>query len=306
MNPDLPGRIAFVGHAVWDHSFRVPQLLSSPGKFVAEAYFCRPGGMSANAALAAQRARGPHSPTVLLAAPLGDDEAGAALCQALDAAGVQLQPDCVLSGHRTSVSAVLIDAAGERQGHNVRGTAQAAAPLPQAGWFSGVRALQVDPRWPDGARAALALARAAGAVSMLDGDVAPPVVLQDLAPRADWVVFSSDGLRAWAGAQAGRDVASLFAQACAALPDTWLAVTCGADGLLWRPPGGTVVARPAVPVPVVNTNGAGDALHGALLLALAEGQPPEAALRFGLAAAACAVAGEDWHRDTLLARLPAP
>ncbi|MFY8089145.1 MAG: PfkB family carbohydrate kinase, partial [Rubrivivax sp.] len=46
----------------------------------------------------------------------------------------------------------------------------------------------------------------------------------------------------------------------------------------------------------INTNGAGDTLHGALLLALAEGLPPSEALHFGAAAAACSVTGRPYTR----------
>lgn len=300
-----PTRIAFVGHAVWDHVFMVPHLNALPGKYVASGYACRPGGMSANAALAAQRVRASDSPQVLLAAPMGDDEPGQALQAALAEAGVLLQPECVVPGARTGVSAVLVDAEGERQGHNVRSNAHSQSPLPKPEWFDTVCALQVDPRWPAGARATLALARARGIVSLLDADVAPREVLQDLATRADWVVFSSDGLRCWAGDEHS-SLEPLFAQACTALPDAQLAVTLGAQGLLWRASGMAPQTLAAYPVRAVNTNGAGDALHGALLLALAEGQDAESALRFGMAAAACSVAGEAFGRDDVLARLRGP
>lgn len=280
----------------------VPQLVSEPGKWVANAYFCRPGGMSANAALVAQRVRAAPSPQVLLCAPFGDDEPGAALQGALQDAGVTLHPACRVAGARTSVSAVLIDAQGERQGHNVRGNAQHTCPLPDAHWLTGVRAVQVDPRWPEGARAALLAARERGLISMLDADVAPSDVLRGLAPMADWVVFSSDGLRAWAGlAKDTRNIDEAFKQACEALPAAQVVVTQGASGLRWREPGQPVVAMPAHAVRVVNTNGAGDALHGALLLALAEGQPPAQALHFGVAAAACSVTAAPYGRAEVMA-----
>jgi len=300
--------IAFIGHAVWDHCFMVPRLLAEPGKFVASAYFSRPGGMSANAALAAQRLRDAHSPRVVLAAPMGTDDAGLALHTALSAAGVEVLPSCVVSGARTSVSAVLVDADGERQGHNVRGNAQASCALPDASWLDGVVALQVDPRWPEAAATALQLARQRGIVSMLDGDVAPPAVLRQLAPLADWAVFSSAGLCAWGQPEGMADapvepVDALFQRLCAALPHTQLVVTLGAAGLLWRAPGQPVVHRPAHAVEVVNTNGAGDTLHGALLLALAEGLPPSEALHFGAAAAACSVTGRPYTRAQAMSLL---
>jgi sulfofructose kinase len=43
---------------------------------------------------------------------------------------------------------------------------------------------------------------------------------------------------------------------------------------------------PAFPVEATNTTGAGDVFHGAYALAIAEGRPVEAALRFANAAGA--------------------
>jgi sulfofructose kinase len=292
--------IAFVGHAVWDHIFTVPKLLAEPGKWVANSFHCRPGGMSANAALAAQKLRGVVSPAVRLAAPMGDDKIGRALADDLQAAGVELVAPCVIAGARTSTSVVLVDAQGERQGHNVRGNAQEQAPLPDETWLAGVLALQVDPRWPPGAQRALELARHAGIPSLLDADVAPTAHLRALAPLADWVVFSTDGLRAWADDHSA-SLPSLFAAACVALPTAHVAVTRGAGGLIWRPTGQAAVTWPAHSVRAVNTNGAGDALHGALLLALAEGLSPEAALRVGMAAAALTCTAQDFGRSQVWA-----
>jgi sulfofructose kinase len=292
--------IAFVGHAVWDHIFKVPQLHAEPGKWVADSYRCRPGGMCANAALAAQAVRAPSSPHVKLAAPMGDDLAGRSLAAALLSAGVEVQPACVVAGARTSTSAVLVDACGERQGHNVRGNAQERSPLPDSSWLVGARGLQVDPRWPPGAQRALELARAAGVISLLDGDVAPTDKLRELAPLADWVVFSSDGLRAWSG-DSGAPIEMLFQGASEALPHTQLAVTLGAKGLLWRPMGRPSAHWPSHTVHVVNTNGAGDALHGVLLMALAEGAPADAALRMGMAAGALTCTGQAFGRAEVTA-----
>ena len=98
-------------------------------------------------------------------------------------------------------------------------------------------------------------------------------------------------------------VDALFQRLCAALPHTQLVVTLGAAGLLWRAPGLPVVHRPAHAVEVVNTNGAGDTLHGALLLALAEGLPPSEALHFGAAAAACSVTGRPYTRAQAMSLL---
>jgi sulfofructose kinase len=275
-----------VGQAVLDHVFRVAGFSAEGGKSVAESHAVRLGGLAAQAARAAQTLRDPrHSPPVRLHTAVGDDAAGVAVQGLLRSGGLDAT---LVPGARTGVSAVLVDPAGERQVHNVRGDALARAPLPPAEACAGVLA---DPRWPAAAAAALTRARAAGAPAVLDAEVAEPAVLQALLPLASWSVFSRAGLEAWA-CGAG-EPAALLARAAQVAPDAELIVTLGAQGLLWRRPGGRLVALPAFRVPVVDTNGAGDVLHGALALSLAEGQPADTAVRRAMAAAALACRG-DW------------
>ena len=59
----------------------------------------------------------------------------------------------------------------------------------------------------------------------------------------------------------------------------WGAVTLGAQGVAHL--GGRV---PAFSVPVLDSTGAGDVLHGAFVLAIAQGYDELTALRFGVAA----------------------
>jgi ribokinase len=65
-------------------------------------------------------------------------------------------------------------------------------------------------------------------------------------------------------------------------------ISLGAEGLCWVDANGSL-RKPARPVKAVDTVGAGDTLVGALVTALAEGQPVDAALEFATAAAALAV-----------------
>jgi ribokinase len=68
-----------------------------------------------------------------------------------------------------------------------------------------------------------------------------------------------------------------------------LVVTRGAQGALVVTADGATHHVPGVPVTVVDTTGAGDAFTSALAVALAEGQPLLAAVRFAGAAGALAV-----------------
>ena len=65
----------------------------------------------------------------------------------------------------------------------------------------------------------------------------------------------------------------------------WLAVTDGENGA-WFMEGGGIRHEPAFEVDAVETNGAGDVWHGALAVAILEGQAPGGAVHFANAAAA--------------------
>lgn len=288
------GPLLFVGQTVLDHVFRVERFSAEGGKAVAGQQSSRIGGMAARAALAVQHLRQPdRSPRVRLFSAVGDDAAGRQLQAALRAEGLDVE---VVPGARSGVSAVLVDARGERQVTNFRGDALQRSPLrelPQA--CCGVL---VDTRWPEAAPRALEHARTLGVPGLLDADVAAPEVLRALVPLAGWCVFSRVGLAAWSGDPVLAP-ADALARVAHDAPGAELVVTLGAEGALWRRPDGCVHVLPAFRVDAVDTNGAGDVMHGALLLALAEAQPPERALRWAMAAAALACRGETPTRSAL-------
>jgi ribokinase len=63
-------------------------------------------------------------------------------------------------------------------------------------------------------------------------------------------------------------------------------ITLGAEGALVHDAAGQRTVAPVVPRAVVDTTGAGDSFTAALAVALAEGQPTDAAVRFAAAAGA--------------------
>jgi len=67
--------------------------------------------------------------------------------------------------------------------------------------------------------------------------------------------------------------------------DVFLAVTNGPEKS-YGSEAGAVRRMPVFPVNAIDTLGAGDAFHGAFALAIAEGQLPTKAMRFGAATAA--------------------
>ena len=267
-----------VGHVAVDHLFSVAGAPALGLKTAAHRYHRGVGGMTCNALVAASRL----GAQARLLAPVGDDDAAAVFARYL--ANERVDPSGLVRvpGAHSSVSAIIVDDCGERTIINHRGNALALAPDLDVSRLAGADALLTDPRCQRWAEAALREARRLGLVSVLDADTAPRDDLQRLVGLAAWAVFSSPGMAAWFGnAVADGLAAALSAGAEVAV------LTQGARGLLWQRRGQAVQQMPAFAMhPVIDTTGAGDVFHGALALALAEGQAAADALRFAAAAAA--------------------
>jgi sulfofructose kinase len=205
--------------------------------------------------------------------------------------GVDCSGIAVLTEGRTLRAIVLVDPAGERSiVSDRRSLSTDASLLPDRG-LEGVKVVLVDSRWPAGAAAMLERARAAGTVTVLDADGGAPEDSERLIGMADHVVFSSEGLRDFAGE--GSEAELL--RRSATVPGKVVAVTRGAAGSLWLIDG-DLVSIPAFRVPVADTTGCGDVFHGAYALALSEGRAPLEAARFATAAAALkAERGRGWE-----------
>lgn len=267
-----------VGHAVQDYVFTLSSLPDGGRKFRASAFESVGGGPAATAAVAIARLGG----SAMLAARVGDDAVGVEIVRELESYGVDCAAVRRCAGRASSLSAVMVDAAGERMIVNYRDDALPADAsfLPSAAGFDAVLA---DTRWPEGAKNAFSAARAAGVPAVLDADDPVPDD-DDLLGAATHLAFSADGLRNWArtddlrkGLERARDRTG-----------AWCCATDGAKGVLVADDaGGHAVG--AYRVDVVDTLGAGDVWHGAFALALGEGRKEDAALRFANAAAALKV-----------------
>jgi sulfofructose kinase len=277
--------IACVGHASVDHHFEIAAFPKSPTKTPARSYRQIVGGMAANAAIGLARLGVP----VRLIGRVGEDDAGQFIKQSLSQLGVQAFLEAVPGGH-TSVSSVIVDANGERQIFNHRGDALAKAHALSTTLLTGAQAVLVDPRWGDGAAAALIWARENKVLSVLDADVAPREVLQRLVPLARWAVFSEPGLKCFAPEaldQRPALQAALDAGAGSAM------VTLGEHGVVWMHAGSDAVhSQESFAVEAVDTTGAGDVFHAALTFALAglyahhDAAQERQAIRWACAAAA--------------------
>ena len=288
MPPAVPA-VLCAGCLVADEIFRLPALPVGDGKFFASERRRAMGGMAA-AAAATISALGAKS---ALWAVVGDDHHARFLQGELRRLGVRprllRRPDTA-----SAFSAVCLDPDGRRMIVN-RAPPRLFAPPPRESRIPSLRGFQAvlaDIRWPGGAIRALRAARQKGIPAVLDWETAPdPKIpaLQKLARAATHVVFSSDGLRQFAEFAANakgkfRPVPAL--RAAAEFSRARVAATRGENGVLFLRPDGSAGIIPAPRVAAASTLGAGDAFHGALALALAEGADFENGLAFAAAVAA--------------------
>ncbi|MBL5901384.1 sugar kinase [Lelliottia amnigena] len=270
-------RIACVGITVLDRIWYLADLPKEGGKYVANNYTEVGGGPAATAAVAAAKL----GANVDFIGRVGDDDTGSRLLAELESLGVNTRFTRIFKGARSSQSAVLVDASGERIIANY--------PSPdlaeEADWlqdidFSQWDVVLADVRWHDGAKQALTLARQQGVTTVLDADITPQDIA-DLVALSDHAAFSAPGLQRMTQI-AEAESALKKAQT---LTNGHVYVTQGKDGCYWLEKG-ALSHLPAFQIDVVDTTGAGDVFHGALAVGLAQNQPAQDAVRFASAVAA--------------------
>jgi ribokinase len=248
----------------------------------------RTGGGGAGANVAVHLAR--RGVDVLLAGCVGDDAPAAALIAELRAEGVRTALRAV-PGAGTGTIVSLVEPDGERsmladRGANLHLRA-GDVPVPARHLhLSGYTLLDDGPR-PAGL-AALAAARAAGCTVSVDpastGPLAAAGVDRWLADTAGATLLlpNADEARLLTGCDDAAEAARALAERY-----PFVAVSLGAGGALWAT-GTALVHRPALPAPVVDTTGAGDAFTAGLLAAWLADPAGDAAavLDAGLALAA--------------------
>ena len=270
-----------VGHAVQDFVFSVGAMPDAALKYRASAFQSVGGGPASTAAVAISRLDG----TALLAARIGDDSIAEVTLGELESYGVDCTHVRRFANCTSSLSAVIVDDAGERLIVNYLDPAMESSDewLPRQ-LPSDVDAVLVDTRWPEGALHGLRLAQTAGLPGVLDADLPVPKD-GELVRAATHVAFSAAGLSEYSGNPDPKRALQTVTEST----DAWCCVTLGAEGTLYLEDGESCVI-PAYEVEVHDTLGAGDVWHGAFALALGEGQSTIRALHFASAAAALKVA----------------
>ena len=272
-----PPRILCAGIAVLDEVFRVRQVPPIDSKTDASAYISISGGCAANAAIAISRLGG----RARFAGPLGSDKTADRILEGLageniDCAGCVRGP-----GMSSSVSAILVNDAGERTiATYTDGNLHSLVPRDAVALVKDAACLLIDNRRPNFVMPVCVAARGHGIPIVMDAD--KPTQLDDpLLAMATHVIFSGECLKATTGVS---DLAEGLRAAFAKL-GKFVAVTDGANDALWCD-SGKIMKSPAFKIPVIDTLAAGDTFHGAFALAMMEGRALPDAMRFAASAAA--------------------
>jgi sulfofructose kinase len=273
-------RILCAGIIVLDEVFRVEEFPQPDGKVQAKGFFVVNGGCAANAAVAIARLGGRAALAGPLGGPEGEDGNGDRVLKAL----LRENVDCTfcqrIDGMATALSAIFMDARGDRTIVTYRDERVATAqPKDPDAIVANADAVLADNRYPDFVLPICEAARRRKLPVLIDGD-RPTVEDDPLFRLATHVIFSSECLRATTGvADLGEGLKRIAKKTGA-----FLAVSNGPGDIIYLDDG-ALRGAPVFKITAVDTLGAGDAFHGGFLLALTEGQSVTEAMRFGAAVA---------------------
>lgn len=247
------------------------ERLPAPGETVlGRGWRMSPGGKGANQAHAAQR----YGLATRLVGAVGDDAFAEQALTQLRAAGVDLGALQRLPG-QTGCAGIMVDAHGENQivvapGVNLDLRASHVSDAQLASSRAVLLQMECD---ADQNRALIERAKAQGCQVLLNNAPARPLA-QDLLRALDVLIVNQIELAATAqrsGIASGDATAQV--QELARRHALTVVLTLGAQGVLASASGGELLRLPALPVPVVDTTGAGDTFAGVFAAALVEQRP---------------------------------
>jgi sugar/nucleoside kinase (ribokinase family) len=272
-------RILCAGGAVQDIVMRVDKFPDAGTKVQASDFLITIGGQAGNASVAVSRLGG----KVTYAGALGDhdDEIANRVVASLEREKVDCSSAVRVAGAISSVSLIMIDAAGEkmiatRRDHGLN----TVKPADAAKTVAEIDAVLLDNRYPNFVVPICEAAKARGIPRVLDLDKAAEPG-DPLLAASTHVISSAEAMR---GSTGVKDLPAALLK----LGENYkgfLAVTDGPEGVYWLD-GGKVRHMDAFKVDAIDTLGAGDTFHGAFTLRLVETGDVVEAMRFGAAAAA--------------------
>jgi len=278
-------RVCVVGSANLDYTVALPRLPRVGETVSSGTLLVNRGGKGANQAVAARRL----GAEVRLIGCVGDDDAGAAMRQALDEQGIGVEGVVTAPGVATGTALIFVD----REGHNQIGVAPGAnhrltvemarAGEPSIEWAQ-VLVSQLEVPVPV-VRWALETARRHGVPTVLN-----PAPVQELSDELLALVTYLTPNAGEVAALTGIEVSDLDSgrRAAARLCERGVGtviITLGEEGALVYD-GATAVHFEAFPIEVIDTTGAGDAFNGALAVGLSAGGSLEQVIPLASAAAA--------------------
>jgi sulfofructose kinase len=271
--------ILCVGGAVQDILMHVDKFPHAGSKVQASEFLITIGGQGGNAAVGAARL----GAKVSYAGPLGDenDEIANWIVRTLEGEGIDCRHATRVAGAISSVSSIMIDAAGEKMIATRRGRKLTeSVPIDASQVVAEVDAVLLDNRYPDFVIPIAKAAQARGIPRVLDFDWGDSDN-EPLIRICTHVIASSEALRTATGIN---DLSAAL-QKLGAHYKGFLAVTNGPEGVYWLDRG-LVRHMDAFNVKAVDTLGAGDVFHGAFTLRWVETGDVIESMRFASAAAA--------------------
>lgn len=266
--------VVCVGHAAFDLTMEVDHHPGPDEKCSASSIITSGGGPAANAAVTVSRLGGRSA----FAGYLGNDLYGCQHYEEFQTEGVIL--DWVVRGPcPTSLSIILVKPDGQRTVVNHK---KQTPPLRNDQVdFSRChpRVVLFDGHEPEISIPLAKTARAGNIPTILDaGSVHHGTI--GLLPYTDYLVTSAKFARDFTGKEDPQQALDILSKRAPCV-----AITVGLKGVLWMS-GERRGALPAFAVNVADTTGAGDTFHGALALAIAQGESLAAAMHYASAAAA--------------------
>ena len=281
-------RLVVVGSINMDYVLNVPHMPQSGETLLSKTLELLPGGKGANQAVAAGRL----GADVVMLGAVGGDGAGAALCESLRSAGVDISRLRHVEEEPTGSAFICVDAAGNNQIVVAQGANRAVdVPYLQENddilQRSDILVLQLEIPLETVLYAAKR-AKELGKTVVLDPAPARRDIPDSLYPCVDFLKPNEGEAALLAGVPEGDPEAAAGILQGKGVKN--VLVTLGGNGALLRDEAGRVQSFPARGgLPVVDTTAAGDCFTAALACRLAAGDSVEQAVRFAVKASGLSV-----------------